>query len=318
MWTYILHRLLQMGVVMALLSFVLVALLRLMPGDPVELMISTNPNMKPSDVQRLRAYYGLDDPLPVFYAKQMRKYVVEHDLGYSRKARGVPVKDMISGRIVNTLKLTALALTLSLFVAVPAGVYAAVRQYSWFDYLVNGMAFVGISIPSFWLALMLILVFASGLGWLPAGQMTSGDGGIVDQLRHMVLPTLALSTLTIGTWTRYMRSSMLEVVKLDYVRTARAKGLSPDDVIWKHAFKNALIPLITILGLSIPALFSGALITETIFAWPGMGRLLFESVVERDYNVAIVAFMLLAFLTLLFNLFADVCYALVDPRIRLS
>jgi peptide/nickel transport system permease protein len=181
------------------------------------------------------------------------------------------------------------------------------------------LAFVGISLPSFWLGIMLIRVFSTGFGWFPPGGIDDGpDSGIVSALKHLVLPVAVLATLSIGVWTRYVRSSMLEVIKQDYVRTARAKGLDDDTVIWKHALRNALIPFITILGISIPALFSGALITETVFSWPGMGRLLFEAVDAHDYNLAVVSFMFLALLTLVFNLIADVAYAFADPRIRLS
>ena len=317
MWSFLIRRLLQMVVVLAVLSFVIVALLRAMPGNPVD-ALKANPSIKPADIKRLEAYFGYNDPLEVYFAKQMRKYLINGDLGFSTKSKQ-PVSQVILPKVWNTLKLTVTAMALSLLIAIPLGVYSAEMQYSPFDYVVNFLAFVGVSFPSFFLAYLLIWVFSTSLGWFPPGGMSSDvNSGLIDHLRHLVLPTIALATLTIGSWTRYMRNSILEVNRLDFVRTAVAKGVAHEDILWKHVFRNSLIPLITLFALSMPALFSGALITETVFSWPGMGRLLYDSVRSHDYDVAIVAFMFLAFMTLLFNTLADVAYALADPRIRVG
>jgi peptide/nickel transport system permease protein len=209
------------------------------------------------------------------------------------------------------------AFLISLIAAIPLGIFAALRQYSVFDYAVNLGAFAGISIPAFWLGLLAIILFAEVLGWFPPGGMqTLGRHAFTDRLWHLILPAAVLSIQTVGRWVRYMRNSMFDTLKTDYVRTARAKGLSETAVIGRHALKNASLPMITIMALSVPELFSGALITETIFAWPGMGRLLYDSVIGSDYYVAMISFMCLAGITLLFNMLADLAYGLADPRLR--
>ncbi len=229
-----------------------------------------------------------------------------------------------SGRVFNTIQLMLPAILLSLLIAIPIGVLSAYRQYSWIDYLSNFFAFVGISLPVFWFAIMVLFVFAERLQWFPAGGLqTPGiQGGffavLVDRMQHTLLPAFVLSIAYTGRWLRYMRASMLEVLPLDFIRTARAKGLRERVVILKHALRNALIPVVTVLALSIPALFGGALLTETVFAWPGVGRLQFESVMNNDYYVAIVVFLISSMLLMLGNLLADVLYVVVDPRIRKS
>lgn len=228
-----------------------------------------------------------------------------------------------SGRVGNTLALMFPAILLSLLIALPIGLISAYRQYSWLDYIVNFFAFVGISLPVFWFAIMMMYIFAENLQWFPAGGVhTPGvyDEGLSavlsDRFHHAVLPTIVLSIAYTGRWLRYMRSSMLEVLPSDYIRTARAKGLSEVAVVLKHAFRNALIPVVTVLTLSIPALFGGAVLTETVFSWPGIGRLQYDAVMSSDYYVAIVVFLISASLVMMGNLLADVLYALVDPRIR--
>lgn len=229
-----------------------------------------------------------------------------------------------SGRIFNTIQLMLPAILLSLLIAIPIGVLSAYRQYSWLDYVSNFFAFVGISLPVFWFAIMVVFVFAEKLQWFPAGGLqTPGiQGGffevLLDRLKHTMLPAFVLSIAYTGRWLRYMRASMLEVLPLDFIRTARAKGLRERIVILKHALRNALIPVVTVLALSIPALFGGALLTETVFAWPGVGRLQFDSVMNNDYYVAIVVFLISSALLMLGNLLADILYVVVDPRIRKS
>jgi len=230
-----------------------------------------------------------------------------------------------SGRIGNTLQLMIPSLFLSLLIALPLGVLCAYRQYSWLDYIVNFLAFIGISLPVFWLGIMMISVFAESLQWLPAGGIQSVDiekssleEVLANRLRHLMLPVLALSVAYAGRWLRFMRASMLEVLPADYIRTARAKGLGESAVIFKHALQNALIPVVTVMAISIPALFGGAVLTETVFAWPGIGRLQYEAVMNSDYYVAIVIFLISAVLVMLGNLLADLLYIIVDPRIRRS
>jgi peptide/nickel transport system permease protein len=228
-----------------------------------------------------------------------------------------------SGRIGNTLQLMIPAILLSLIIALPLGILSAYRQYSWLDYIVNFFAFIGISLPVFWFAIMVMYLFAENLQWLPAGGVQTPsiqDEGLFvvlsDRLTHAILPTLVLSIAYIGRWLRYIRASMLEILPADYIRTARAKGLSEKVVILKHALRNALIPIVTILALSIPALFGGAVLTETVFSWPGIGRLEYDAIASSDYYVAIVVFLISAILVMLGNLLADLLYVIVDPRIR--
>ncbi|HWP46060.1 MAG TPA: ABC transporter permease [Candidatus Limnocylindrales bacterium] len=316
MFTYLLHRLIQMVIVLFLLSLGTYYLLGLMPGDPVELLITSNPKVKPEDIQRLKKVYGLDQPIYIRYFKWLKQVTLEGDLGFSRTYKK-PTSEILKIRIWNTLKLMTLSFLLSLIIAIPIGVYSAIQQYSTFDYFANLMAFLGISVPTFWSGILAILFFSVQLQWFPAGGMfTIGIDSWLDQLKYLILPTVVLSIESISGWSRYIRSSMLEVLHEDYIRTARAKGVSEKKIIFYHAFRNALIPTVTILALSIPGLFSGALITETIFAWPGMGRLLYDSVMGSDYYVAMLCFLSLGFLTLIFNFLADILYAIVDPRIR--
>ncbi|MBE3087747.1 MAG: ABC transporter permease, partial [Chloroflexi bacterium] len=228
----------------------------------------------------------------------------------------------------NSLILMGLALLLSIIVAVPIGIYSALKQYSGFDYTFTTLSFMGMSLPTFWLALMAIVVFhllpyrAFGFPLFPAGDIVSFGKPYAwtfyDRLWHLALPVLVLAIGHMAGWTRYMRSSLLEVIRSDYVRTARAKGLPESKVINKHALRNALIPMVTILTLSIPGLFGGALITETVFAYPGVGRMLYQAVIGKDYAVAMADILFLALITIIFNLVADILYAVVDPRIRIS
>ena len=239
---------------------------------------------------------------------------------FDANAAGAIIK---SGRVINTIQLMLPAILLSLLIAIPLGVLCAYRQYSWVDYISNFFAFVGISLPVFWFAIMVLAILAEKLQWLPAGGIQDTDLNtgsfaevLLDRIKHTIMPALVLSIAYTGRWLRYMRGSMLEVLPLDFIRTARAKGLSEKVVILKHALRNALIPVVTVLALSIPALFGGALLTETVFAWPGIGRLQYDSVMNNDYYVAIVVFLISSALLMLGNLLADFMYVVVDPRIR--
>ncbi len=314
MTRYLAERLLQSIVVIAVMSFVIYGLIGLMPGDPVDLMISADPKITSEDAARLRALYGLDKPIVERYGNWLEA-ALTGDFGYSR-LHARPVLEVLGPALANTAVLMGLAFALSLAIALPAGIAAAMRPYSRLDYTVNLLAFAGISTPPFWLALLLILVFAVVLGILPAGGMgTVGGGSIWDQARFLVLPVASLTIASIGGHTRYMRAAMIETLRQDYIRTARAKGLSESRVVVGHALRNALIPVVTIIALDFGTLFSGALVTETIFAYPGMGRLIFDAIMGNDFNLALVALLFATVLTLAANILADVGYVALDRRI---
>ena len=311
---FLFHRLWQSALVLAVMSFVVYSLIGLMPGDPVDLMITAAPKITAEDAARLRALYGLDRPVIERYGNWLAA-ALSGDFGYSRLyAR--PVMEALVPAMGNTLVLLGLSFALALMIALPAGIAAAYRPYSRTDYAINMTAFAGLSVPPVWLALMLIIVFAVILGVLPAGGMgTIGAGGIWDNARYLVLPVVALTIASIGGHTRYMRAAMIETLRQDYIRTARATGASEARVVFGHALRNALIPVVTIIALDFGALFSGALITETIFAWPGMGRLIYDAIMGNDFNLALVALLLATVLTLIGNFFADVAYVWLDPRV---
>ncbi len=322
MTRYLAGRLIETLVTLALMSLIVFVLIGLMPGDPVDIMAAGDPRMTPADVARLRALYGLDKPLLERYAAWAIN-ALSGDLGYSRSfAR--PVLDVLWPRLGNTLLLAGTAFVLSAAIALPLGMGAAARPRSRVDYAINLLSFAGISAPPFWLALLLITLFAVVLGWLPAGGMADIKRGaswyesLGLQLRHMALPVLTLTLVQIGGYTRFMRGAMIEALRQDYVRTARAKGASEERVMWRHAFANALAPVLTILALSFGGLVSGALITETMFAWPGMGKAIYQGILDNDYNLALVGLLLATFATLLGNLLADLSYAWVDPRVSLT
>ena len=320
MTTYILRRILQTLAVIVILSYICFSLMTLMPGDPVELMISANPRITQEDVVRLRQFYGLDQPTYVRYYHWASE-ILSGDLGYSRTYR-VPVSEMLTPALKATFVLSMVSLGFSLLIAIPLGIYCALKPNTKFDYTVNLLNFAGISIPSFWLGIVLIIIFSVILNWLPAGgYQTTGikyDGllqEIIDKSKYIILPTISLAIQRIGFFSRFSRSAMLEAMRNDFIRTARAKGMSESVVVWKHGFRNALIPLITITAISISSVFSGALITETLFAYPGVGRLIYTSIIGNDFNVAMISFIISIAMVLLMNLVADLLYGVVDPRI---
>ena len=314
MTRFLATRVAQSVIVLALMSFAIYALIGLMPGDPIDLMISADPKMTPEDAARLRALYGVDEPVVERYANWLMA-ALGGDLGYSR-LYAAPVLDVLLPALGNTLILLGLTLVLSLAIGLPAGVVAALRPYSRTDYAINLFAFAGISVPAFWLGLLLIIVFSVILGVLPAGGTeTVGGAGFWDQARYLVLPVVNLTLASIGGHTRYMRAAMMETLRQDYIRTARAKGAGRARVVLGHALRNAMIPVVTIIALQFGYLFSGALITETIFAYPGMGKLIFDSIMGNDFNLALVALLFATLVTLIGNLLADVAYAWLDPRI---
>ena len=314
---YVAIRLFQTLLVLLVMSVVIYGLIGLMPGDPIDLMLSADPKLTPADVAHLKSLYGLDLPLYERYLNWLGA-ALSGDLGYSR-AFAKPVLDVLLPRLGNSGWLLGASFILSLALALPIGVSAAARPQGRLDAAVNLFCFAGISVPPFWLALLLIGLFAVELGWLPAGGIeTVGDGSLGDRTLHLVLPVLALTLLSVAGFTRYLRAEMLEVLSQDYVRTARAKGVPERSVLLKHALRNALIPVVTVIGLDFGALFSGALITETMFAYPGMGKLIYDSIMGNDFNLAMVALLFATFMTLGANLLADLAVGWLDPRISLA
>ncbi len=309
---FLVHRALQSLVVLAAMSFVVYGLIGLMPGDPIDLMINSNPRLTAEDAQRLREVYGLDRPLLARYAAWAGD-ALAGDFGYSR-GFSRPVLEVIGPRLANTAALMTAAFLLALAIGIPLGVIGAARPGGLVDGLVNLYAFLAVSTPTFWLALIFILVFAVTLGWLPAGGIAT-SGGFWEGLRHLILPVATLAVVEAGIYARYTRAAMLEAMRQDWVRTAHAKGASLPRVLVRHALPNAMIPVTTIVALGFGGLFSGALVTETMFAYPGMGKLIFDAVMGNDYNLALVGLLFATLLTLIGNLAADLAYAWLDPRI---
>lgn len=320
MLNFIARRIVQTLAVIAVLSFVVYGLMSLMPGDPVDIMVTSNPKITAEDVARLKSLYGLDQPIYKRYGHWIGN-LVQGDLGYSRTYR-VPVQELMTPRLWNTFVLSLLSLVISLLIAIPLGVLSALKPGSRLDTTVNLFSFGGISIPSFWLAIVLIILFAVKIPLFPAGgteSIGSDELGfmanLLDRAKYLVLPVASLSIQQIGRFSRFTRSAMSEAMRNDFIRTARAKGLSSSTVIWQHGFRNALIPLITILAVSISSLFSGALLTETVFAYQGVGKLVYDSIIANDYNVAMVSFIISVGSVLIMNLVADISYGFADPRI---
>ncbi len=318
---FLLRRLLAAVPILLGISTLVFFVVHLAPGDPTA--IFSNPDADPDVLRLMRQKLGLDDPLPVQYVRWLRSFLTG-DFGYSFGQKR-PVLDVISDALPNTLLLSVTALVLLFVLGVAAGVVSAVRQYSLADHATTLFAFFFYSMPSFWFALMLLLLFHYHLRWFPADQMTSIEhvyasltpaGKVLDRVRHLVLPATALGLGTMAAVARYTRASVLEVIRMDYVRTARAKGLPEREVILRHVLRNALLPLITLLGLYLPFLFSGAVLVETIFGWPGMGRVTVTAIFQRDYPLILANTFVSALLVLFGSLLADVAYGIADPRIR--
>lgn len=295
--------------------------IHLAPGDPTTLYWSEDTD--PEVLRLMQTNLGLDRPLPEQYLKWLASSF-RGEFGYSF-GQHRPVADVIRDTLPNTLILSGASLLLVFLLGITAGVVSAVKQYSWIDHLTTFLTFFFYSMPGFWFGLMLLLVFSYHLQWLPSSQMTSISfiyeemspaARLLDRLRHLILPALTLGLGAMAAVARYTRTSMLEVIRMDYIRTARAKGLPEGAVIFRHALRNALMPVVTLLGLYLPFLFSGAVLVETIFAWPGMGRIAVGAIFQRDYPLIMAVTFLSAVLVVGGNLLADLAYSWIDPRIR--
>jgi peptide/nickel transport system permease protein len=306
------------------ITFVSFLVISLAPGGPLDFLTPEDPNASAEVKQRLIQEFGLDQPLHVQYGRWLGR-VVRLDFGRTFLPDGKPVLAKIGERLPITLLLNVVEMLIILGLAVPIGVLSATRQYSLYDKITTVFVFVGFATPDFWLALLLMFLFGVQLGWLPISGLRSLNWEYLpfwrqqwDVVGHLVLPLAVATFGGLAGFSRYMRQSMLEVIRQDYIQTARAKGLSEEVVVGKHALRNALLPVVTILGLSLPSLIGGSVIIETIFAIPGMGQLMVQSVFSRDYPVVMGNLVIVAALTLVANLIADIAYGLVDPRIRLG
>jgi peptide/nickel transport system permease protein len=303
--------------VMFIITFATFVLMQMLPGGPLA-AYENNPEISQDDIQRLRHEMGLDRPIHVQYWAWLKNFVQRRlGLFLCHQASGAAE---IWDRLPNTLYLTGFSLIVALIIAIPAGIISATRQYSIFDHITTTLTYVGRSMPVYYSGLLLIIIFSIWLRWFPSGGMhTLGkDFSIIDSLRHLFLPVLSLSTLIAAKYVRFLRTSMLEVIHQDYIRTAAAKGLHNRIIIFKHAFRNAAIPLVTVVAIDLPVLFAGALFTETVYSWPGMGRLFVDSATRFDYSIVMGIVAAIAFLVVLSNLIADVIYGILDPRITYS
>ena len=317
MLVYVVRRLLQAVPLLIGISFAGFVLLRLAPGGPMA-VYAQNPNMSEADLRRIEHALGLDAPIHVQYVKWAAG-MARGELGYSYRT-GRPVGEAILDRVPATLTLMGAAYLIAVGLGLTTGIVSAVRRHSLFDYAATTGAMIGLSVPTFWFGLLVIIVFAGGLRWIPSGGMaTLGvPFSLGDRLTHLVGPAAVLGLWMTATWSRYTRSSVLEVVGQDFVRTARAKGLRERTVLLRHTLRNALIPLITLAGLEFRNLFGGALVTETVFSWPGVGRLYLDSLNYQDYAMILALLLVTSVTVVAGSLLADVLYAAADPRIRLG
>jgi peptide/nickel transport system permease protein len=322
MQTYAIRRILQTVPILLIISILLFFLVRSAPGGPLS-AARRNPNVSIEQIENLKKQLGLDKPLPVQYVSWLGD-MLRGDMGNSIKFRR-PVADMIAERIPNTLFLVGISFLVTLLLAIPIGIISARKPYSAFDYAMTTITFIGQSVPVYWLGLALILIFyvllknpVTGDPFFPSGGMNTlgKEDDILDTLWHMVLPVIALSSSWIAWYSRFLRSSMLDVLHEDYIRTARAKGAREQVVYYKHALRNAILPLVTLIALDLPSLFAGALFVETIFSWPGMGRLFWDAARGRDYPILLGVVMITAVLIIFFNILADLAYGWLNPQVK--
>ncbi|MEJ2538463.1 MAG: ABC transporter permease [Gemmatimonadota bacterium] len=315
MVAFTLRRLLQMVPLFLGITVVLFAVIQAAPGGPEGALLESGRFIDPEVIEAYRERLGVDQPVPVQYVRWLGA-ALQGDLGVSFSTTR-PVSEMILERLPATLELMGAAFLLAAILAFALGTLSAVRPYSWFDNLGTGISFLGIAMPVFWFALILQLVFGVWLGWLPlSGTRTVGASSLGDHLLHLVLPAVVLSFRYVAGWSRYLRSSLVGVLREDYIRTARAKGLPEWRVVGVHGLRNAMIPVVSIMALNLAALFSGAVITETVFSWPGIGRMFVTAMMARDYPLLMGILLLGSVMVVVFNLVADLVYGWLDPRIR--
>lgn len=324
MLAYLFRRILLMIPLLIGITIISFVVIHLAPGKPTDMSTMMNPKVSLEAKKRLEQLYGLDKPLHIQYINWFKRLMVL-DFGRSFAPDRAPVLNKIAKRMPITILINVLSMVLIFFIAIPIGIYSATHRNSIFDKATTVFVFIGFATPTFWLALLLMILFGVQLGWLPISGLTSLDydqmslmGKVWDRVSHLILPVLLSAFGGLAGMSRYMRANMLEVIRQDYITTARAKGLPERVVIYKHALRNALMPVITILGLSVPGLIGGSVIFESIFAIPGMGQLFYASVMSRDYPMVMGGLVIGAILTLFGNLLADLGYALADPRIRES
>jgi len=315
---FLVRRLLQAIPTLWAVSMVMFGIIHLAPGGPMA-MYAMSPNVDQAELDRIEERLGLNDPLPVQYVRWLKGMLVG-DWGLSYKF-GRQVTAVLGDRIWPSIQLVSASLIIALVFSVPLGVFSALYRNRFVQYIANAGAMLGVSVPTFWLGMVILLYFSVRIRIIPSGgMMTIGLEGfsLWDRLYHLLPPAAVLATMHLAGWSRYVRSSMLEVMSQGYIQTARSKGLAERVVIYRHALKNSLLPLVTLVGLQGGRLIGGAMITEVVFAWPGMGRLLAESLSGRDYPVLMASFMMMSVLVVFGNLLADVCYGIIDPRIRLE
>ena len=316
MGRFLLNRISQILVLLVIVSIIGFVILNLIPGGPLA-QFGLDPGMTQEDTERLKEQLGLNRPLWVQYLDWAWR-LLQGDWGHSFRD-GASVLDVIGRHLFATLLLMGTSTAIAIAVGTWIGIRGATHRYSTFDHLATVGAMVALSIPTFWFGLVGIYVFSLKLGWLPAGNMyTIGDESVLDYLHHLILPSIVLALVHIAVWSRYMRTATLDVINQDFVKTARAKGLSERRILMKHVVGNALLPMITLAGMQLPGILTGALVTETVFTWPGMGRLFLDSIGYGDYPVVMGLLMFSAILVILGSLIADIAVAVVDPRIRLS
>lgn len=317
MFQYILKRLTQAIPLLIGVSIIGFAMMHLAPGGPLA-VYTLNPTITAQDIERIKQVFGLDQPLHIQYLKWAWG-IFTGNWGTTFFG-GRPVLDVIFERMPATFLLMGSGMAVAMLIGMLIGILGAVKRYSVFDYLATTGAMVALSFPTFWFGLMTIFIFALKLRWLPSGGMYTlgGEEGLLDLMTHLILPTVVLALVLVAQWSRYTRSSFLEVIHQDYIRTATSKGLSRGRILFRHAFPNAVAPLIALAGVQLPWLFSGALVTETIFGWPGMGRLFVDALTMKEYPVLMGMVMITAMAVIIGNLLADVINALIDPRIRLE
>lgn len=315
MVTYIIRRTLLSIPILFGITILSFAIMKAAPGDPMSLMM--DPTISAADREAFIDKYGLNDPEYVQYMKWLGN-MLQGDFGTSIVKKGTPVSDLIFARLPNTLILMIFSTLVALIIAIPFGVLSAKRPYTNLDYGITVTSFIGLAIPNFWFGLILIMVLSVNLGWFPTGGVSTlnADFNLFDRLHHIILPAFVLATADMAGLTRYTRSSMLDVMRQDYIRTARAKGFRENKVIFKHGLRNGLMPVITIFGLMIPSFIGGAVVVEQIFTWPGLGKLFIDSAFSRDYPVIMAMTVISAVLVVVGNLIADILYAIVDPRIE--